>query len=167
MPFRHSVRFPAHPDRVLDLLTEEGTLRDYAAALGADVGTVEVVREDGAVRTTLHMAAPTSGIAALFQRFVGRHVPVVDSRSWTAQGGRGHRAHLEVRAEIKGRAAVVRGEAVLTPASSGSVYTVTGEASVDAPVVGRQAEAAVRELAQIVLRRESGLVLRRLGTAAA
>jgi hypothetical protein len=33
--------------------------------------------------------------------------------------------------------------------------------------VGRQAEAAVRELAEIVLRRESEAVLRRLGSPAA
>ena len=165
MPFTHRARFPAQPDRVLDVLTAEETLRDYAAELGAELGAVDVVRDDGGVRTTLHLAAPTHGIAALFQRFVGRHVPVVDRRSWTTDERRGHRADLEVRAEIRGRAAVVRGQLLLTPEPAGAVYTVTGEASVDAPLVARQAEAAVRELAQIVLRRETELVLRRLAPA--
>jgi hypothetical protein len=36
--------------------------------------------------------------------------------------------------------------------------TTTADVSVDAPVVGRQAEAAVRELVTIVLRREADLI---------
>jgi hypothetical protein len=41
---------------------------------------------------------------------------------------------------------------------------VTGDARVDAPLIGRQAEAAVRDLVtQVVLRREHEVLLRRLG----
>ena len=47
---------------------------------------------------------------------------------------------------------------------SGEWTTVTGEAEVDAPLVGRQAEAAVRELAMVVLRREDDVLRRWLGS---
>jgi Protein of unknown function (DUF2505) len=58
----------------------------------------------------------------------------------------------------------VRGERRLRPIAVGTRSTVTGEAEVDAPVVGRQAEAAVRELALVVLRREDDVLRRWLGT---
>ena len=52
----------------------------------------------------------------------------------------------------------------LRPIADGTRSTVTGEAEVDAPVVGRQAEAAVRELAMVVLRREDDVLRRWLGS---
>nr|WP_256375500.1 DUF2505 family protein [Modestobacter sp. DSM 44400] len=39
--------------------------------------------------------------------------------------------------------------------------TATGDAEVDAPLIGRQVEAAVRELVGVVLRRESEVLARR------
>ena len=67
-------------------------------------------------------------------------------------------AAVEVRAEIFGRAAVVRGRQALTPVPEGTAVTTTADVSVDAPVVGRQAEAAVRQLVTIVLGREAELI---------
>ena len=63
---------------------------------------------------------------------------------------------------LMSREAVVRGDVVLAGAGTTTVVTVTGAASVDAPIIGRQAEAAVTELAGIVLRQESELLRRRL-----
>jgi hypothetical protein len=100
----------------------------------------------------------------VFTRFVGREVAVADRRSWTADGDGGHRGVLQVETRILGRTAAVRGERRLRPTADGTRSTVTGEAEVDAPVVGRQAEAAVRELAMVVLRREDDVLRRWLGS---
>ena len=63
-----------------------------------------------------------------------------------------------------GRTALVTGERRLLAVGGGTRATVTGDARVDAPLVGRQAEAAVRELVtQVVLRHEHEVLLRRLG----
>jgi hypothetical protein len=85
--------------------------------------------------------------------------------TWTSDGAGGHRGSLDLRAEIMGREARVTCERRLTPAAGGGTRaTVTGDAKVDAPFIGRQAEGAVRDLvSQVVLRHEHEVLRRRLG----
>jgi hypothetical protein len=164
VPIDHTATFPAGPDDVLAVLTDEAFLRDYAQALGARLESLDSVPADGRPRTTLRLVVPTQGVPTVFSRFVGREVTVTDRRNWTADGDGGHRGVLQVEARIFGRTAAVRGERRLRPTDAGTRSTVTGKAEVDAPVVGRQAEAAVRQLALVVLRREDDLLLRWLGS---
>ncbi|MGK5113908.1 MULTISPECIES: DUF2505 domain-containing protein [unclassified Geodermatophilus] len=163
MPIDHTVTFTAGPDDVLAVLTDEGFLHDYAAALQAELQSVETAEVDGGPQTTLRLLVPTTGIPAAFTRFVGRELAVVDRRSWTPDGDSGHHGVVHVGAEVFGRTAVVRGERRLTPVEGGTRSTVTGEAEVDAPLIGRHAEAAVRQLVLVVLRREDEVLRRWLG----
>ncbi|WP_158550761.1 DUF2505 domain-containing protein [Geodermatophilus sp. TF02-6] len=163
MPIDHTALYAAGPDDVLAVLGDESFLRDYARALGARLQSVESTDVDGGTQTTLRLLVPTTGIPAVFTRFVGNEVAVVDRRTWTVDGDRGYRGGLQVTAEVFGRSAVVRGERRLTAVAGGTRSTVTGEAEVDAPLVGRQAEAAVRELALVVLRREDEVLRGWLG----
>ncbi|MGY1595156.1 DUF2505 domain-containing protein [Geodermatophilus sp. SYSU D00708] len=163
MPIDHVATYPAGPDDVLAVLTDESFLRDYTQALGARLEEVDTATDDDGPRTTVRLHAPTTGIPAVFTRFVGREVPVVDRRVWTADGDSGHRGVLHASAEVFGRTAVIRAERRLSPVPGGTRSTVTGEAEVDAPLLGRQAEAAVRELALVVLRREDEVLRRWLG----
>ena len=154
-----SSTYPAPPAAVLDLLTAEDFLRERAAALSAQV---QEVRVTPGPETTVRLSAPTAGIPPVFARFVGSSVSVVERTGWTSDGAGGHRADLDVRAEVFGRTVRVTGERRLTPDAAGTRSTVTGDAQVDAPLIGRQAEAAVRELVGVVLRREDELLRRRL-----
>ena len=161
MVVEHEIELHASPHRVLAELTHPDFLHAYAADLGARLEGVETAGEDGARRTALRLGVPTRGIPPAFSRFVGGAVTVVDTRTWRADG-EGATADVEVRARIFGRAAVVRGRRALAPAGAGTCATATARVSVDAPVVGRQAEAAVSELVLVVLRREAALLHRRL-----
>jgi len=154
-----SSSYPAPPDAVRALLTDEQFLRDRAAALGAQVHEVTV---DGG-STMVRLAAPTAGIPPVFARFVGSSVSVVERTDWVEDGDGGHRADLDIRAEVFGRTVQVTGDRRLTQDAGGTRSSVTGDAKVDAPLIGRQAEGAVRELVQVVLRREDELLRRRLG----
>ena len=154
-----SVRtYPAPPDQVLAVLTDEQFLRDRAAALGAQPEEVTVTGSASTVR----MAAPTAGIPPVFARFVGSSVSVVERTTWVPDGS-GHRAVLDAGAEVFGRTVRVDGERRLVPVDAGTRSTVTGDATVKAPLIGRQAEGAVRELIGVVLRREDEVLRRRLG----
>ena len=164
MPIDHVTTYAADPDDVLAVLTDEGFLRDYAQALGAGLEGVETAMVDGGPQTTVRLLVPTTGVPAVFIRFVGPQVAVTDRRTWTAgDGDSGHRGVLQVTAQVFGRTAVIRGERRLAPTGNGTRSTVTGEAEVDAPLVGRQAEGAARELALVVLRREDDVLRRWLG----
>jgi hypothetical protein len=163
VPIDHTATFPAGPDDVLAVLTDEGFLRDCVAALGARLESVESTEQDGGPETTVRLLAPTTGVPAVFTRFVGREVAVLDRRTWTVGSDGAHSGVVHVGAEVFGRTAVVRGTRRLTAVGDGTRSTVTGEAEVDAPLVGRQAEAAVRQLALVVLRREDEVLRRWLG----
>jgi uncharacterized protein DUF2505 len=162
VPIDVTSTYPAPPDAVLAVLTDEQFLRDRAAALGARVEEVVVARDGAGPRTSVRLSTATAGIPPLFARFVGASVSVLERSAW-ALDGTGHRADIEVSAEVFGRAVRVSGERRLTAAAEGARSTVTGDARVDAPIVGRQAEAAVRELVAVVLRREDEVLRRRLG----
>ncbi|WP_222193322.1 DUF2505 domain-containing protein [Modestobacter italicus] len=151
--------YPATPDAVLALLTDEQFLRDRAAALGAQV---QEATASGATTTT-RLSAPTTGVPPVFARFVGSSVSVTERSAWTPDGAGGHRSDLDVQSEVFGRPVRVTGERRLVPADGGTRSTVTGDVTVDAPLIGRQAEGAVRELMGVVLRKEDELLRRRLG----
>jgi hypothetical protein len=153
-----SSTYAATPDAVLALLTDEAFLRDRAGALGAQVQEVTVA----GTTTTVRYTAPTAGIPPMFARFVGSSVSVEERTSWTPNGDGGSRAALDVQTTIFGRTVRVSGERRLIPTADGTRSTVTGDAKVNAPLIGRQAEGAVRELVTVVLRREDELLRRRL-----
>jgi hypothetical protein len=140
------------------VLTDESFLRATTDALGAQL---QEVSSDGTT-TRVEMLVPTAGIPAVFARFVAREVPVTDVRRWRPDG-EGWRCALEVRAEVFGRKVEVLGERWLdADGDGGTRSTLTAEARVDAPLVGRQAEGAVRQLIEVVLRREAELLDARL-----
>ena len=158
MPLDSSVSYPAAPDAVLAVLTDEQFLRDRAAALNAQVEEVTVTGHTSTVR----LSAPTAGIPPVFARFVGSAVAVTERAAWAPDGEGGHRSALDVRSEVFGREVRVTGERRLRPEAGGTRSTVTGDVRVDAPLVGRQAENAVRELMTVVLRKEEELLRARL-----
>ena len=158
MPLDSSVSYPASPDAVLAVLTDEQFLRDRAAALNAQVQELTVTGH----ATTTRLSAPTAGIPPVFARFVGSAVAVVERSTWTPDGAGGHRSPLDVQSEVFGREVRVTGERRLRPEAGGTRATVTGDVRVDAPLVGKQAENAVRELMTVVLRKEDELLRARL-----
>ncbi|MGY1815298.1 DUF2505 domain-containing protein [Blastococcus sp. SYSU D00820] len=162
MPVDARTEHPADPAALLAVLTDEAFLREVAAALGTRVEEVAVDEAGDEVVTTVRMVASTAGIPAVFARFVGGEVGVVDRRTWRPDGDGGRHGELEVGARIFGRTARLSGVRTLTAADGGTLVTTSADAHVDAPLVGRQAEAAVRELAQVVLRREEEVLRRRL-----
>ena len=157
MPIDLSTVHAAPPDRVHAVLTDEAFLRETTAALGS---RLEEATADGTT-TRVRMVAPTAGIPAMFARFVAPEIPVTDTRTWRADGDGWH-CDLDVRAEVFGRKVEVRGVRRLEPDGAGTRSVVTAEARVDAPLVGRQAEGAVRQLVEGVLRREAELLDARL-----
>jgi hypothetical protein len=161
MPIDVASTYPVAPEAVLALLSDEQFLRDRAAAFGAQIEEVVVTRNGAGPQTAVRLRAPTAGIPPLFARFVGSSVSVLERAAWVPDAT-GHRADYEIQAEVFGRTVRVSGERRLTAMAEGARSTVTGDARVDAPLIGRQAEGAVRELVAVVLRREDELLRRRL-----
>ena len=159
---RDAQRYPAPPPDVLAVLTDAAFLRDWADELGARLDGVDLSDEDGVRRTEVLLRVPTRGIPPAFARFVGAEVAVRDVRTWRPDGDGGFTADTEVRATVFGRDAVVLGTSTLTADGNGTLASSAARVTVDAPVVGRQAESAVGQLVAVVRRREAELLRRRL-----
>ena len=160
MPIDTSAELPADPDAVLAVLSDEAFLRERAADLDTPV---EFLQVGPGPSTELRLLASTAGIPPLFARFVGDSVSVLERQSWSADAAGGHRAVLDVRAQVFGRTVRLRGERRLLPVDGGGTRsTVTGAAEVDAPFIKKQAQGAVEELVLTDLRREEALLRRRL-----
>lgn len=159
MSFTHDALLSIDPATVLATLTTESFVREALAELNADVREVSV---DG-TRTTARYSVPTQGIPQAFAKFVGDRVEVTDVRTWTADGD-GATGTVEVTTKLFGRDVRLDGQRRLEPTADGTRITSNGHSSVDAPIVGRQAEKGVDELAVVVLRREAEALERRLGS---
>ncbi len=159
MPFTHDVTVTPAPAALLETLTDEEFVRAALADLGADVREVTV----GRTGTTARYSVPTRGIPPMFARFVGERVEVTDVRSWSAdEDGTRVTGTVEVSTRLFGRDVRLTGERRIEPSGTGSRVTSSGRSSVDAPLVGRQAEGAVDELAVLVLRAEAATLQRRV-----
>jgi Protein of unknown function (DUF2505) len=157
---REQQHHPAAPADVLAVLTDPEFLAAWAAELGTRLDGVETSGADGSRRTEVRLRVATRGIPPAFARFVGADVAVREVRAWRPDGAGGASADTEVQARIFGRDAVVRGTTTLAPDGEGTLATTTARVTVDAPVVGRQAESAVAQLVVVVLRREAELLRR-------
>jgi hypothetical protein len=150
--------WPAPPGTVFGLFTDGTFLRERGNALGAEVQEVTVAGSETAVR----LGIPTAVIPPVFARFVAGAVSFLERTTWTPDGDGRYRATLDARAAVLGRAVEISGERRLSPDDTGTRSTVTADVSVQVPLIGGRAAAAVRQLVQLVLRREDELVRRRL-----
>ena len=153
-----TAHWPAPPDAVLVLFTDVAFLRDRGIALGAEVQEVTVTGTETVVR----LGIPSAVIPPVFARFAGSAVSFLERTTWTPDGDGAYRATLDARAAVLGRAVTVSGERRLSPDGAGTLSTVAAVVSVKAPLIGGRAAAAVRQLVQLVLRREDEVVRRRL-----
>jgi len=150
--------WPASPDTVVALFTDPAFLRDRGTALGADVQDVTVAGTETVVR----LGVPTAVIPPVFARFVGGAVSFLERTTWTPDGDGAYRAILDARATVLGRSVTVSGERRLSPDATGTRSSVTADVSVQVPLIGGRAAAAVRQLVRLVLRQEDDLVRSRL-----
>jgi uncharacterized protein YndB with AHSA1/START domain len=157
--------YPASPQRVFDVLTDEAFLDAYAKEVGAVAHQVGVERGDGQVRTRVVMSVPTAGVPAVLKRLVTPTIELTEVRSWPASAVDGRwRGALTVDASARGRDAKVRAALLLEPGggSDTSRFGVDGEVSVNVPLLGEPAAALVKDLVASVIKRQSVVMERRL-----
>ncbi len=156
--------YPASPQRVFDVLTDEAFLDAYAKEVGAVAHHVGVERADGQVRTRVAMTVPTTGVPAVFKRLVTPTIDLVEVRTWSTESVDGlMRGALTVDASARNRDAKVRATLLLEPARGGaeaSRFGIDGEVSVNVPLLGEPAAALVKDLVASVIKRQSTVMER-------
>lgn len=145
MTFHHE--YPATPERVLAMMTDEAWLTEVARRCGATEYQVSVV--DGKSHIQVAVAAP-----AKLQKFVGQTVNVDSTISWDAPDASGARVGtLDVNPPA-GVPSTMSGSAKMTPLGDQGESTAVDyevDFSIQIPLVGKKLEEAAGPYVQRVI----------------
>lgn len=126
------VDFPADPDRVFEMLTDQRYLDRVCQASHAESYETSV---DGSTTTT-NRTLPAPDIAA---RFTGPTLTVVEQITWS-EAGQGGRRTGSVQLTVPSQPVSMKGQLVLSAGGPGSVLELTGTLTVSIPLLGKKLE---------------------------
>lgn len=153
MNISHSHDFPASPDDVLGLLSDESFARARSDAAGASHAEVIV---DGTPATgfsvSTRQAVPASSIPSEFRSFVGSDLDVRYTQVWDPATADARTGTFAV--EILGAPGHASGTLRLDPDGDTTRFTADGDVSVRVPLVGPMIEKAVAAAVLKSLRQE-------------
>ncbi len=162
MKLYFGVDYPADPDQVMRLMTDESFVAECERELESTEHHLDVTRGDGRVVVRLQRHVPTDGIPAVFRSLVGPRIVVVEVRDWAADSHGDYRGTLVADADTKGRRARIEGRVQLLANDGGSHFQVDAEVKASVPLVGKQVRRAIVDLAKESLHLESVVMKRRL-----
>lgn len=124
--------FPAPPQQVIAMLTDEAYLKQVAEETHARDYTVSV---DG-MHTTTSRSFDTPSAAT---KFAGPTITIVEDVTWGAASGDGSRdGTLDLTAP--GLPVTMNGRAHLAPGGAGTIVTYDGEFRINIPFIGKKLE---------------------------
>lgn len=148
--------YPAGPEAVFAMLTDETFLAQVCTATGAVRHEVAVVLAGGGARVTTRRELPTDQVPDFVRRFVGDTLTVVRVDTWAAAGADGSRRG-EMAVEIAGAPVRLTGTLALTPDGATTVEDVDGDLKASVPLVGGKVEKAAEPAIRSGLRKEEQL----------
>ena len=152
------IPYPASPEGVFAMLTDEAFLKQVCEATGAvryEVG-VEVNGLGAAVTTRREL--PTDQIPDFIKRFVGQTLTVLRVDLWEPAAADGSRQGTIV-VEIVGAPVRMTGTLGLRPDGEGTVENVDGDLKASVPLIGGKIEQATEPAIRSALRKEERLGL--------
>jgi len=150
------ITYPAAPEAVFAMLTDEAFLTQVCVATGAVRHEVGVVVTGGGARVTTRRDLPTDQVPDFVRRFVGETLTVVRVDTWAAAGADGSRRG-EMAVEIAGAPVRLTGTLSLTPDGAATVEDVDGDLKASVPLVGGKVEKAAEPAIRSGLRKEEQL----------
>ncbi|MDO5500738.1 MAG: DUF2505 domain-containing protein [Propionibacteriaceae bacterium] len=132
MDINTTVVFPADPETVFAMLTNEDFLTEVAEEAGAsDI----VVFVDG-LTSTCKRSLPAPAEA---QKFTGAAIKLVEERTWSEAGPDGRRT-ATLKLTSPGQPMAMPGTIELTPSGDQTTIKFSGDLKVNIPLVGKKLE---------------------------
>ncbi|MGZ4438130.1 MAG: DUF2505 domain-containing protein [Nocardioides sp.] len=148
MKIRHEMTYDATPAEVYAMLSETAFRERVCAAMHATELEVSIEQAGDGMSVVVDQTQPADGIPSFATKFVGDHIRIVQSESWTSP----EKADLSV--EIPGKPGHLRGTITLVGNGSGTTETVEGDVKVSIPLVGGKLEKLIGEMLVAALRKE-------------
>lgn len=150
------IPYPAPPEAVFTMLTDEAFLRQVCEATGSLETEVAVEQSGGGATITTRRVLPTNDIPDFVKRFVGETLTVVRVDSWQPAGADRSRSGTLV-VDIAGAPVRLTGTLALRPDAGGAVEVVDGDLKASVPMFGGQVEKAAEPAVRAGLRTEERL----------
>jgi Protein of unknown function (DUF2505) len=132
-------RYPASPERMREVLTDQQYLRDKLRAVGGP-GAELVSREqnDHGVTVVLHQAVPEDALPSFLRSVLSGDLTIRRTETWTGSGG-------NVHAVVDGAPGTVSGTMRLDPDPAGCVLGAALSAEVGLPLIGGRVEKVITD----------------------
>lgn len=153
MDLRTELHYPATPDEVFAMLSDETFVARKAAATGALSHEADVDEADGRVTVHLRRVMPPH-VPDFVRRFVGDTVDLEQVDVWEPAGTDGTRRGT-FTVKIAGAPVSVNGTLRLAPGDSGTVETVEATVKASIPFVGGKVEQSVHDAVLLAARKEN------------
>jgi len=143
MDLNTTLRFPADPGTVFEMLTDTDFLGRKAKAANAIRHEASVNRDGDRVTIRLLRVMPPD-VPDFVRRFVGESIDLEQTDVWeppTADGSRQGTISIDMR----GAPVTLRGTMRLTPDGTSTVVRISGKVKASVPFVGGKIEAAVHD----------------------
>lgn len=148
MRFEQHLRYDASPDAVFAMLCDTEFREQVCAAQHATECTATVTGDQGTRSVRVEQKRPSSGIPSFARKFVGDTIHILQQEEWASP------ADAALAVTIPGKPGHLEGAIALRPDGDGTVETVTGELSVNIPLVGGKIEVLIAELLEHALHAE-------------
>ncbi len=127
-------RYPEPPERIREVLTDPGYLRDQLRAVGGPGAELVSRQEDErGVTIVLHQAVPGDALPSFLRSVLTEDLTIRRTETWTSSGA-------SVHAVVDGVPGTITVEMRLAPDSTGCVLGAQLTAEVPLPLVGGRVE---------------------------
>lgn len=149
MKIQQSYSYPAGIDAVYALITDKAFRSEACEQQGSLDYDVSVESDGDGHVVTIKRTMPAQ-MPEFVKKITGDTVKVVQTENWGPADSSGNRA-ADVKVEIVGQPAQMKGTATLTGGLEATEFTVDGDVKVALPIIGRKIEPEVAKAIKAAL----------------
>lgn len=142
MKLSQEYAYPAGVEQVYELITDASFREEGCAAQGSADYEVAVTVDGGGHIVKIARTMPADDMPDLVRKLTGDTVKIEQTESWGAADADGTRT-ADVKVEIIGQPAHMKGVATLTGSAGSAAFQVDGEVKVLIPLLGKKIEPIV------------------------
>lgn len=146
--FQHINAYPASPEQVLAMLTDQSFRDQVGVAQGALENSVEVTGSGVGAEVSIQQKQATQGVPSFAKKVAGDSVEVVHREHWTSP------TTADFSIVMPGKPGELKGTVTLRPTADGCEQVYDGEVKVGIPLIGGKLEGLIETLMKKAFREE-------------
>jgi hypothetical protein len=156
MKISETVDYPASPDDVFAMLTDERFQARKCEEVGSLSHDVAVSQAGGATRVVTKRDLPTQDLPDFAKSLIGPRLTITETYEWAAANGDGSRTG-DLTVELGGAPVTLRAKLGLAPSGAGTRMSLDGDLKASVPLIGGKIEKSAAPAIIDGIRSEGGV----------